>query len=35
MSVKVDNSAIPDNYFLYHHSIAFDCDGNTLIIHKE
>jgi hypothetical protein len=35
MSVKVDNSAIQDNYFLYHHNIAFNCNGNTLIKHKE
>ncbi len=34
MSAKVDNSAIQENYFLYHHNIAFDSDGNWLIIQQ-
>ena len=34
MSAKVDNSAIQDNYFLYHHNIAFDSDGNWSIIQQ-
>ncbi|TVP41469.1 DUF763 domain-containing protein [Candidatus Nitrosocosmicus arcticus] len=34
MSAKVDNSAIQDNYFLYHHNIAFDSDGDWSIIQQ-
>lgn len=34
MSAKVDNSAIQDNYFLYHHNILFDCDGNWAIVQQ-
>lgn len=34
MSSKVDNSAVQDSYFLYHHNIIFDHHGNWAIVQQ-
>lgn len=34
MSTKVDNSAIPDGYTLYHHNFVFDERGNWCVVQQ-
>lgn len=34
MSSKVDNSAVQDNYSLYHHNIIFDHQGNWAVVQQ-
>ena len=34
MAAKIDNAALQDGYFLYHHAIFFDEDGNWTIVQQ-